>query len=166
MDQPTRLTEKQKLDVRDKVLDDFEKKLGLPKNIVPGSEEELQGYLTMDRTEIEAYSSDELRSISIRLAQYSIYIQRVVNRCKAIFAWSSSEFYKITANDMLQFNGDKFLPKETKLALVAKKNLSARELEDINLYAQQTIDRLNELASGIKNLSYIISLSANGKKHE
>lgn len=142
--------------MRNQVLDDYEGKVGLPENNAPGDNAELQEYLSMDRQVIEAMSPNRAISISIRLSQYQFYLQRCLNREKAIKTWSESELNSIAAVSISQY--DKFLKHDMKMALIAKDNSAAKELYKMLAYATQRIDRLSELSSGIKNLSYVISL--------
>ena len=147
---------KQKLADINKLLDEYENKIGLPVNVPPGDENELQEYLSMDRQTVEAMSPDRAIAISVRLSQYSFYLQRCLNRDKAIKTWADSELNSIIATHFNDY--DKYTKYEMRASLICKENSAAKELQSIMIYASQRIERLNDLSGGIKNLSYVISL--------
>ena len=155
---------KEKVGERNKILDQYENNIGLPPNLPPGDESELQEYLSMDRTAIEAMSPERAIAISIRMSQYSFYLQRCINRDKAIKTWADSELSDVIASEVNSF--DKYTKYEARVALICKNNSAAGELRRIQLFASQRIERLSELAAGIKNLSYVISLMFKLKQGE
>ena len=149
-------TQKEKLTDRTQLLDQYENKIGLPANVPPGDENELQEYLSMDRQTVEAMSPDRAIAISVRLSQYSFYLQRCLNRDKAIKIWADSELDKIVGQHVLDY--DKYTKYEMRVALICRENKAAQEILSIKSYASQRIERLSELAGGTKSLSYVISL--------
>lgn len=154
-------TKKEEMDFRENILDEYEIKVGLPAISSPGEEKELQEYLTMSRDVIEKITPDRSRSIAIRLSQFSFYIQRLSNREHGRVTWAKNELNLIVAKSLGDI--DKYTKAEHKVALIIQENSAAKALNDILIYAQQRVDRLNELANGIKSLSYVISL---GYKHK
>lgn len=152
-------TQKDQMEERQKLLDEYEKSLGLPINTPPGEEEELQFYLDMNRTAIEALDASTSASISVRLSQFAFYFQRAINRERSIKTWANEQLSFITAEEVLQL--DKYTP--NKIALICKHNKAADELRRIALYAQQRIERLEELAAGLKSIGYVISLVCKAK---
>lgn len=148
--------QKERLAARNLLLDQYENKIGLPPNLPPGDESELQEYLVMDRQTIEAMSPNRAISISIRMSQYAFYLQRCINRDKSILTWADSELTGLIVKHLGDY--DKFTKYEAKVALICNENIAAQEIKTIQSYASQRIDRLSDLSSGIRNLSYVISL--------
>ncbi|RLI51660.1 hypothetical protein DRO61_01860 [Candidatus Bathyarchaeota archaeon] len=155
----------EKLSENEKLLNAYEKSHGLPDLKSPGSDLELEEYLTMDRTVIEKLNSRSIWAISSRLSQFAFYIQRSLNRNKAIITYVNHELNKIIANEIGQY--DKFTKHDVKVYQICKTNTAAVELLKIRLYAEQLVERFSELSNGIKNLSYVISIGSKiGKENE
>ena len=148
--------QQEKLVDNQKLLDAQEKQFNLPEAKPPGTEEELQEYLSMSREVIEKLSPEKIWSISVRLSQFAFYIQRNINRNNAIIKYAEHEINKIVSQEIKQF--DKFTKHEVKVYQICRTNSAAIEALKIKIYAEQTVDRLTDLASGLKNLSYIISM--------
>lgn len=157
-------SQRERLVDRNLLLDEYENKIGLPPNLPPGDEGELSEYLSMDRQVIEAMSPNRAISISIRMSQYAFYLQRCINRDKAILTWADSELTSLIAQHLSDY--DKFTKYEAKVALICKENIAAQEIQKVKSYASQRIDRLSDLSAGIKNLSYVISLMFKMKQGE
>lgn len=151
------ITKKEEMDLREKLLDEYEKNAGLPANISPGVEAELQEYFTMNKDVIEKLTAERALSISIRLSQYSIYITRLLNKEKGRKVWATDELNRIIAKSINEY--DKYMKSEYKVASIIQENAAAKVLSDITTYANQRIERLNEIASGINSLSYVFSLA-------
>jgi hypothetical protein len=135
----------------DEILDEYEKSIGLPKynkNALP--EQELETYLTMDRSVLEKMTKDTCAEICYRLAQFGFHVQRSLNREQARFNWAENEIKRTIADEIQQYKGYGYVEK----ALQAiKHNEKAAALDSIRIYAQQRIDRLSYLANGVKHLS-------------
>ena len=133
------------------VLDDYEKEIGLPKHESPGTEEELNNYFTWDRSMIEQLSAEALSACSYRLAQFSFYVQRESNRETARMKWAKHELDDAVVGQLDDY--DKFMKFEMKVVAVCRDNSYANALRKIMNKAEQRVDRLTYLSSGIKNLS-------------
>lgn len=153
------MKQNEKLNNRDKILDEYENQLGLPENKPPGHTSELEQYLTMDRKEIEALVPSTAISISYRLSQFSFYFQRCINREMARVKWADSELRYIASQEMLKV--DQYAT--NKLELVCHNNSAANSLRQIKTFAEQRVSRLSEISSSIRNLSYTISLIIKSK---
>lgn len=150
------MTQKEQLSVNNELISAYETSLGLPQVVSPGSEEELQEYLSMDRDVIEKLSAEKSIAISVRLSQFSFYLQRSINRNKQIIMYANHELTKIIAGEIQQY--DKYTKHEIKVYQIGKQNSAAAELLKIRSYAEQIVERLSELAGGIRNLSYAFSM--------
>jgi hypothetical protein len=155
-------TQKIQLENRQKLLDEYEKSIGLPSNRPPGNEGELQGYLDMGRTVIEALDAHSAAAIATRLSQFSFYFQRAINRERSNKTWANEQLSFVTCKEILQY--DKYTP--NKMELICRENKAADELRRIGLFAQQRIERLEELSAGLRNISYVIGLVCKAKLGE
>lgn len=144
------ITAKDKLTRIDQILDEYEKKSGLPICKAPGTEAELEGYLSMDRSGMEALQMEDCAAIGYRMAQYSFYIQRLYNREKARVVWATQQLTEIVAKSLDSY--DKYMKFEVKVALIIKENNYAESLQRILTYAEQRAQRLEFLATSIKNI--------------
>jgi len=135
-------------------LNDYEENSGLPVMEAPGTEKELQEYLNMNRDILEKMTANTCGDISIRLAQYGFYLQRLINRERARISWAETKLTEVISSSLQQY--DKFMKHENKMMLAIKDNEYASNVYKIKNYAQQRVDRLYNLAEHIRNLSGII----------
>lgn len=148
----------------DKVLDEYEKSIGLPQySSTSLSEIELNQYLTMDRDHIEKLTPEDCGQISYRLAQFSFHVQRTINRENARYNWAEETIKEVIADEINNYKGYGYLEKSSQ---AIKHNDKALSLNKIKKYAKQRSDRLTYLSSAIKNLSDIIlSIQKTKVKH-
>lgn len=145
---------KQEVETWDKVLDDYEKGVGLPNYIGDSiSETELQEYLTMNRNVIEKLSPEDCAQISMRLGQFAFHIQRTINREIARHNWAEETIKETIAFDINNYKGYGYAEKSYQ-AIAG--NDKAQALNKIKKYAKQRMDRLGYLANNLKNLSDIL----------
>lgn len=147
-------TTKEELESWDKLLDEYENKLGLPMysdNSLP--EEELKTYLTMNRDVLEKTMPEDCGQMAYRLAQFSFHIQRTYNREIARYNWAEETIKEVIADEINTYKGYGYLEKSTQ---AIKHNDRADKLNKIKKYAKQRCDRLTFLATSIKNLSDIL----------
>lgn len=138
----------------DKILDEYETSLGLPQynnSIMP--ESELNQYLTMDRNVLEKLNPEDCAQISYRLGQFSFHIQRTINRELARLNWSEEMIKETIADDINNYKGYGYVEKSSQ---AIKHNDKASSLNKIKKYAKQRSDRLQYIASSVKNLSDIL----------
>jgi undecaprenyl pyrophosphate synthase len=147
----TVISAKDKLSKIDQILDDYEKRSGLPQCKAPGAEEEFEKYLTMDRTEMEALQHENCAEIGYRLSQYAFYLQRLFNREKARVIWARQQLTDTIAKSLGDY--DKFTKYDIKVALIIKENVYAESLSKIITYAEQRAQRLEFLATSLKNMA-------------
>ena len=92
-------TTKEELESWDKLLDEYENKLGLPlyyDSVLP--EDELNTYLTMDRNVLEKTMPEDCGQIAYRLAQFSFHVQRTYNREMARHNWADETIKEVIAD--------------------------------------------------------------------
>lgn len=144
------LTAKQRLDERDRVLDKFEADAGLPAPHPPGTEEELEGYLNMGRTEMATMSAEACAEVATRLSQYSFYLQRLMNVQVGRRDYAEAELRKHFSVAAMDFD---FVPFDTKLDLAIADDSFGTALRNIATYARQRIDRLEYLSKCVSSLA-------------
>lgn len=145
---------KEELAEWDKVLDEYEKSIGLPiynAEVLP--ETELNQYLTMSRDSLERLTIEDCAQIAYRLSQFSFHLQRTANREMARYNWADESIKETIADDINNYKGYGYIEKSSQ---AIKHNDKASSLNKIKKYAKQRSDRLMYLASSIKNLSDVI----------
>lgn len=145
----------------DEALDKFEKDNGLPLNTPPGPEAELDEYLHMDRNDIERLSGSDCAAIAYRLGQFSMYVQRMINRDKARLTWAKTQLASFVTSDS---DYDKYRKFEVAVELLAKSNSAVGRLSVISRWSQQRIDRLEYVATSLKTLSDIMVTNQRAKR--
>jgi hypothetical protein len=157
-------TSKEELEKWDTILDEYEQSIGLPKYQNDYlSSDELNNYLNMDRDQIEKLSPEDCAQISLRLAQFSLHIQRTINREIARHNWAESVIKDVIADEINNYKGYGFVEKSIQ---AIKHNDKAHSLDLIKRYATQRMDRLSYIANGVKNISDIlISIQRTMVKH-
>jgi hypothetical protein len=147
-------TTKEELETWDKLLDEYENRIGMPtymEEVLP--EDELQKYLTMSRDVLEKTTPEDCGQIAYRLAQFSFHVQRTLNRELARVNWSEETIKDVIADDINNYKGYGYVEKSSQ---AIKHNERASKLNKIKKYAKQRMDRLTYLATSLKNLSDIL----------
>lgn len=135
--------------VQDK-LDKFEKDKDIPLPSLPGSEDELNKYLSMNRTEIEALSPTDCGIINVRLKQFSLYIQRIYNKQLSIVKFCESEIRRYVSGKLEQF--DKWTKHENKVQAIANTDEYLNTIIRIKNEAEQRCTRLEGININMQGL--------------
>lgn len=155
---------KEELQYWDTILDEYESSMGMPsyaEDSMPS--EELNEYLTMNRSMLEKLTPDDCGEIAYRLSQFGFHIQRTLNREIARYNWSDEKIKEVIADEINNYKGYGYIEKSLQ---AIKHNEKAYALNTIKRYAKQRMDRLSYLANNIKNLSdIIISIQRNKIKN-
>lgn len=155
---------KEQVNEWDKVLDDYEKSIGLgsyKQDAFP--EDELNKYFQMSRDELEKITPEMCGEISYRLAQFAFHVQRSINREIARLNWADETIKETIADEINNYKGYGYIEKSLQ---AIKHNDKALSLNKIKKYAKQRSDRLQYLANSIKHLSDIIlSIQKTKVKH-
>lgn len=155
---------KEELQYWDSVLDEYESSIGLSPYIDDSMpSQELNEYLTMNRSTIEKLTPDDCGEIAYRLSQFSFHTQRTINREIARYNWAEEKIKEVIADELNNYKGYGYIEKSLQ---AIKHNEKASALNNIKRYAKQRIDRLSYIANSLKNLSdVIISIQKNKVKH-
>jgi hypothetical protein len=157
---------KEQLEHWDKILDEYENRIGLPPIASPGDKDELEKYLSMDRNVIEKFTGDECAMVAYRLSQYAFYLQRLLNQETARLNWSKSKLKSEIASTVGNYTGYSY---EERSGKAINGNEHAMALQKIAIFAQQRADRLTFLSASLKNLAdYMKSIQFNkrGNAHD
>jgi hypothetical protein len=158
-------TSKEEVSEWDKILDEYETSVGMPKYVSDSMpESELNDYLTMSRDSLEKLTVEDCGQIAYRLGQFAFHIQRTINRETARFNWAEETIKEIIADDINNYKGYGYVEKSSQ---AIKHNDKAASLQKIKKYAKQRSDRLTYIASSVKNLSDILLsiIRLKGMKH-
>jgi hypothetical protein len=158
-------TSKEEVSEWDKILDEYETSVGMPKYVSDSMpESELNDYLTMSRDSLEKLTVEDCGQIAYRLGQFAFHIQRTINRETARFNWAEETIKEIIADDINNYKGYGYVEKSSQ---AIKHNDKASSLQKIKKYAKQRSDRLTYIASSVKNLSDILLsiIRLKGMKH-
>lgn len=143
-------TAKDELAKWDAILDEYEGSLSLPNIKTPGTKEELEGYLSMDRSALEKLSDKDAAYIAFRLCQYAAFIQKAQNRETARVNWAKATLKDTIATAVNSFKGYSY---EERAAQAIRDNSRATSLNNIAIYAQQRSDRLSFISRSLTNLA-------------
>ena len=152
----THKTAKEELQYWDSILDEYENGLNLPNYQIAISAfgaEEINQYLSMNRDVIEKLSPEDCAQIAYRLGQYSLYMQRTINREIARYNWADEKIKEVICYEINNYKGYGYIEKSSQ---AIKHNEKANILNGIKKYAKQRSDRLSYISNGIKSLSDII----------
>lgn len=130
------------------LLDKFEKQCALPDCKSPGEESELSQYLNMPLDQIQALSASECSEIGYRLTQFSIYLQRVLNRQVERINWIETHLNKNVAKRIQNYAGNWTMSRQAAIL----DNSACIRYQEIQIQCQQRKDRLEFLSKCIMNL--------------
>ena len=133
------------------LLDEYENAIGLPKHNPPGTERELNDYLSWDRDVVEKLSAEQAGGVAFRLNQYTFYFQREFNREAARQNWAKTQLANVIAQELGSF--DKYTKHEVKVSLICASNSYAQAINQILSNAENRVIRLTFLSTSIKNLA-------------
>jgi len=129
----------------------------LPRNQIPATLEEYEGYFNMSESEINNLSPNESARIAVRLSQYAIFIQRVLNKDKARAQWLKWEIKKIIAPKINQYSGGWELQEQQAILddEIAAKRQAQLFVVDARIESLNNISfAINRLADQFKNLKF------------
>lgn len=156
-------TSKEQLDEWDRILDEYEKSIGLgsyKSDLFP--EDEINLYFSMNRDHIEKLNPEDCLQIAYRLGQFALHVQRSNNREIARHNWADETIKEVIADEINNYKGYGFLEKSLQ---AIKHNNKAESLNKIKKYAKQRSDRLSYLSGNIKNLSDILMMVYRSKSN-
>ena len=67
--------------------------------------EEIDEILNLNRYQLKTTATDDLYINAIKLAQYSLYIKRDINKAKAVLSWCEANINSIIGRELNNTNG-------------------------------------------------------------
>ena len=115
-------------------------------------------YLNLSKHELRALGEEECGEIAYMLVQYSMYIQKQMNRHVAIKNWATSYANVIIGrtSDNYEVNGKYTSFEEKKLRIYAHDDV-AQILNGFIVEAQKRIDTLTFMSSKVESLSKVMT---------
>jgi hypothetical protein len=142
----------QKLNKIDELLEKYDKK-----NIVPNFEQEgneINEYLNISRQTLSKIHANDLAEINYRLAQYSLYLQRLWNEHIAIKSWAESTLKIVILPELEKLD---IWAYEHKRSQAIQNNDYAKKLNKLIMLASIESDKLYLLSDRVKHISFSIS---------
>lgn len=134
--------------LNDESLDKAENSI-LPKNVQPGSLEEFEQYLNMTADQVRRLDAEEVAIISLRLNQYSFYIQRCSNRERSRVIYLRHQLKEKAAKNYSKYDGSwEYREQQAILG-----NPEAQKISDLLTYHESRLARIENLSLSIKNIS-------------
>ena len=143
------VTPKNRMEQVERIIDEYEKAIGLPTFQETNENSEVQRYLSMDRGSMEKLTLEDCAEAALILGNYSFYLQRALNRENARVNWATTLLKELVSGKELQYSGSW----DSQFHQAIKGDDFARGVLKIKRYAQQRADRITYLATSIKNIS-------------
>ena len=135
----------------DKLLDEYEKNLGLPDKAK--YEDSANHYFNMTRTQLEALSAEDCAHGCYILSNLALHIQRTLNRETSRCNWISRNIKILIADKVSQYRGS-WDQQETQ---ALKDNDVGKKLYQLLTENTVRIDRLNYIATNVRQLAEALS---------
>jgi len=155
-------TAKEQLERWDKILDEYEKSIGLPDFESKENSHSASEFLSMNRNQIEKMSPEDCAQAALILNELAFHIQRAYNREIARVKWAEDTSKEIVANEVGGYKGYSYLER---FQQAVKSNAHACSLNKIRKYAQQRADRLGFLASNMNTRADIFLATQKSKRY-
>jgi hypothetical protein len=121
----------------------------LPAHGKPGLIEEYEEYMNYDAAKLKSLGIEECSIISLRLTQYSIFLQRCYNRDKSKLTAIKAEITRCIAPHAHNYQGQWELQREQ----ATEDNDYTKELRKTMLTLEQRTERLYGMAASFKSLA-------------
>ncbi len=134
----------------DKMLEDYEKSLGLPLTTNLTIENEATRLLSVGQTEIRRMTGLECAESATILFNFAFSLQRATNREQGRINWAERSIMKMIAPRIKMQSAATF---EERKLLAIKENDLAEKLSQITNQAQLRADRIAFLSTKVENLA-------------
>lgn len=142
-------TPEERLKQLDKILDEYENSLGLPKFVEQIDEEQITKYCQMSRTQMEALDVESCAEISLLLGGYAFHLQRAFNRENARVNWADNILKSLVSGRETQYRGNW----ESQFHQAVQGDEYTKKIFKIKSYAKNRADRIQFLSNSVKNIS-------------
>lgn len=134
----------------DLILDEYEHKLGLPKQYDNAAFSDIEQYLNMSRDQLEKLSGQDCDEIAYRLMCFSFHLSREYNRENTRVKWADSLMTELAVKEIDQYTGYAF---QERLNKAIQGNDYTKKLGEVKRYAEQRSNRIAYLSNNMKNLA-------------
>ncbi len=145
----------------DKLLNDYSKSLGL---VAISKDKNIEEILSASHDELKTMDSETLGIWSFRLARYTAFIQKEINRHTAKQKWADHNIKVIVGKNHANY-GDKFVKYEHKREMVIGDNAYAQVLNKLLLQSTLHVEELNFLSTRIHTMSNILQDISKSKRY-
>ena len=128
------------------LLDQYDEKLRLGINVSPI--DSMSKYCSLSQDELDKMAPETCQEISLELIQYSIFLQRELNRERARLNWCESYIYSIASKYWEDY--DKYLKAEIKIPMIAKENPVLNSLLELKAKLSSMIMGLDHIPTIVK----------------
>ncbi len=129
-------------------LDAFEAEHALAKPYLPS---ECDQILALNYDDISKLPVETCAHYACILEQYSLYLQRIINKEHAILEWYNNKIMEICAPQLSQYSD--YWKYEVKLKLISRDNHVLKDLLSKSHFAKQKIMRLEYIPTSIKAIA-------------
>lgn len=109
-------------------------------------------WLNLDESTLRGFTAEDCSETAFKLSQYGLYIQKEVNRHKAVHNWADSSITKIIAHKIEDY-GEQYTPFLIKKAMAIRENPMARQLQEIQVLAENNIRSLDDMPRRIDSMA-------------
>lgn len=138
----------------DNILDEYNRTT----NTINNFNGDIDEYLSLSKDELDVMSREDRYTASLRLAQFSIYIQRLMNREKSRQSFATAALNKAAAPRWESFS--EYLNYEIKIQKLAKESPIIDKAIRIRNNARIRIEELEGVAGLIKHFSEMMMRSS------
>jgi len=137
----------------DIILNEYSDHLKLKGNASPI--ESFEMYSSMSRDQLDKLDAETCYEISMELLQYSIFLQREINREQSRINWCDAYISNVVSKHWNNY--DKYMPKDIKVAAISEEYPNLKKALSIKSKAECLIKSVEHLPNLIKNYSDLFS---------
>jgi hypothetical protein len=142
------------------LLDDYDNRLRLGVSASPISS--FEQYSTLSKDELDKYSPENCDEAALELMQYSIFLQREINRERARLNWCDAYIHNAIASQWNSY--DKYIPKEIRIPMIADENPVLKTVLRLKAKITSLINSTDNLPHLVKHYADLFSGYARSKR--
>lgn len=130
----------------DRLLDEYERSLGLPPAFAAEVEQEATRLLNLPPAVLRKMSAEECGAAAFTLRQFARHLQRSVNREQARVAWCEENIDAIIAKEVHKYAGASFVERKLK---AVRESEAAAAVDRLRVHAKLRVERVSFLAAKV-----------------
>lgn len=143
-----------------RLLDEYDNRLRLGVSASPIAT--FEKYSTLSKDELDKFSPESCDEAALELMQYSIFLQREINRERARMNWCETYINHAVAPHWDKY--DKYLPKEVKIPIIADENPLLKNVLRLRAKVAAVINSTEHLPTLVKHYADLFSGYARSKR--